>query len=127
MERYPGLKFVLSHCGAFTSHYFARIDHAYGARPDCREYIHRKPTEYLKKFYFDTLVFSVEQLEFLIRLYGAGHVLLGTDYPFDMGEYDPVEHVYQVEGLSEADRERICGLNALDLMGVKASDVKSRA
>jgi aminocarboxymuconate-semialdehyde decarboxylase len=45
-------------------------------------------------------------------------VLLGTDYPFDMGEYDPVEHVYQANGITESDREKICGLNAFSLMKV---------
>jgi len=118
IERFPDLKFVLSHGGAFTSHYFARMDHAYGARPDCRDMIHQKPSTYLRKFYFDTLVFSVEQLDFLIKTFGADHVLIGTDYPFDMGEYDPVEHVYQANGLSESDREKICGLNALRLLGL---------
>ena len=45
-------------------------------------------------------------------------ILLGTDYPFDMAEFNPVEHVYQVPGLSDSDREKICGLNALNLMGI---------
>ena len=118
MERFPNLKFVLSHGGAFASHYFARMDHAYGARPDCRDKIHQLPSTYLRKFYFDTLVFSVEQLDYLIKTFGVDHVLLGTDYPFDMGEYDPVEHVYQANGISESDREKICGLNAFGLMKV---------
>jgi aminocarboxymuconate-semialdehyde decarboxylase len=118
LERFPDLKFVLSHGGAFASHYFARMDHAYGARPDCRDKIHQKPSTYLRKFYFDTLVFSIEQLDFLIRTFGVDHVLIGTDYPFDMGEYDPVEHVYQAHDLTESDREDICGLNALRLLGL---------
>jgi len=126
MERFPNLKFILSHGGAFTSHYFARMDHAYGARPDCRQKIHQKPSTYLKKFYFDTLVFSVEQLDFLIKTYGVDHVLIGTDYPFDMGEYDPVEHVYQANGLTEADREKICGLNAFELLKKDPKDYSFR-
>ena len=68
--------------------------------------------------------FAVDQLAYLIKKFGAGHVLLGTDYPADMGEYDPVEHVYQVEGLIESDREKICGLNALSLMGLEQSQFK---
>jgi aminocarboxymuconate-semialdehyde decarboxylase len=126
LERYPDLKFVLSHGGAFASHYFARMDHAYGARPDCRDTIHQKPSVYLRKFYFDTLVFSVEQLDFLIKTFGVDHVLIGTDYPFDMGEYDPVEHVYQAHDLSENDREKICGLNALGLLKRDASEFTHR-
>jgi aminocarboxymuconate-semialdehyde decarboxylase len=126
LERYPDLKFILSHGGAFPSHYFARMDHAYGARPDCRDKIHQKPSVYLKKFYFDTIVFSVEQLDYLIKLFGVDRILIGTDYPFDMGEYDPVEHVYQAHGLSEEDREKICGLNVLKLLKRDASDFTYR-
>jgi aminocarboxymuconate-semialdehyde decarboxylase len=102
------------------------MDHAYGARPDCRDTIHQKPSVYLRKFYFDTLVFSVEQLDFLIKTFGVDHVLIGTDYPFDMGEYDPVEHVYQAHDLSENDREKICGLNALGLLKRDASEFTHR-
>jgi aminocarboxymuconate-semialdehyde decarboxylase len=50
--------------------------------------------------------------------------LIGTDYPFDMGEYDPVEHVYQVPGLSQHNRDLICGGNALRLMHMNESDYK---
>lgn len=78
----------------------------------------KRSTTYLKRFYFDTVVFSVDQLAYLVGKYGEDHVLLGTDYPADMGEYTPVEHVYQVNGLNEGAREKICGLNALSLMGL---------
>lgn len=121
MARYPRLKVFLAHGGAFAGAYGARMDHAFGARPDCRERIDELPSTYLKRFYYDTVVFAVDQLAYLIAKYGADHVVLGTDYPADMGEYDPVEHVYQVEGLAEGDREKICGLNALSLMGLDES------
>jgi aminocarboxymuconate-semialdehyde decarboxylase len=121
MARYPKIKFYLSHGGAFAAAYAARMDHAFGARPDCREHIDELPSTYLKQFYLDTVVFGVDQLKYLIDKFGAEHVALGTDYPADMGEYNPVEHVFQVEGLSEADREKICGLNALRLMKLDPS------
>lgn len=122
MERYPDLKIVLSHGGAFPSHYAARMDHAFFARPDCCENISKPPTDYLKKFYFDTIVFALDQLQFLTDKYGPDHVVLGTDYPFDMAEYDPLEHVEQIETLSQKDKEKICGLNAASLLGLNASD-----
>jgi aminocarboxymuconate-semialdehyde decarboxylase len=124
MARYPKIKFYLSHGGAFTAAYGARMDHAYGARIDCRQKIHELPTTYLKRFYFDTLVFAVDQLEFLIKKYGVDHIAIGTDYPADMAEHDPIEHVYQAEGLSEEDREKICGLNALKLLNLKSADFR---
>ena len=82
------IKFYLSHGGAFPASYAARMDHVYGARIDGRQKIYKKPSTYLEKFYFDTLVFSVDQLEFLIKKYGADHVAIGTDYPADMAEHD---------------------------------------
>ena len=118
MERYPDLKIVLSHGGAFASHYAARMDHAYGARPDCCQKISRPPTHYLKKFYFDNIVFAVDQLEFLGKKFGTDRIVLGTDYPFDMGEYDPIEHIEQVSSFSFSDKEKICGLNAARLLGL---------
>jgi aminocarboxymuconate-semialdehyde decarboxylase len=120
MSRYPRIKFYLSHGGAFAAAYSARMDHAFGARPDCRDKIDALPSTYLKRFYFDTVVFAVDQLKYLIDKFGADRIALGTDYPADMGEYNPVEHVYQVEGLPEAAREKICGLNALRLMNLDA-------
>jgi aminocarboxymuconate-semialdehyde decarboxylase len=120
MARYPKIKFYLSHGGAFAAAYGARMDHAFGARPDCRERIDELPSTYLKRFYVDTLVFSLDQLEYLVKKFGVDHVAIGTDYPADMGEYNPVEHVYQAAGLTEADREKICGLNALRLMNLDA-------
>src|SRR2546426_4109188 len=90
MERHPGLKIVLPHAGGFLAHYWARMDHAWRARPDCRTVIKKPPTSYLKKFYFDTIAFDPEMLRNLIDKFGAAQVLLGTDYPFDMGEEDPV-------------------------------------
>lgn len=127
MARYPKIKFYLSHGGAFAAAYGARMDHAFGARPDAREKIDELPSTYLKRFYVDTIVFSIDQLEYLIKKFGADHVALGTDYPADMGEYNPVEHVFQVEGLSEGEREKICGLNALKLMNLDASRFRKPA
>ena len=121
MARYPKLKIYLSHGGAFAASYSARMDHAYAAREDCRVRIYEKPSTYLKRFYFDTIVFSIDQLEYLIKKFGVDHLALGTDYPADMIEADPVEHVYQVPGLSESDREKICGLNALKLLNLDES------
>jgi aminocarboxymuconate-semialdehyde decarboxylase len=118
MARHPGLRIWLSHGGAFAGAYGARMDHAFGVRPECRDHIDELPSTYLKRFYVDTLVFAPDQLEYLVKKMGADHVVLGTDYPADMADYDPIELVYQTEGLSEIDRQRICGLNALSLLGL---------
>ena len=77
----------------------------------------RPPTEYLRKVYVDTVVFTPHQLEHLARVFGAEHILMGTDYPFDMGEYDPIGHVASA-GLDEASVAAIAGGNALKLLGL---------
>jgi aminocarboxymuconate-semialdehyde decarboxylase len=63
-------------------------------------------------------VFEPDQLAFLIEKYGSEHILLGTDYPYDMGDYDPRGLVARVPDLSQEDRERICGGNAARLLGL---------
>ena len=119
MERHPGLKIVLPHAGGFLGHYWARMDHGWRARPDCRTIIKRTPTSYLKKFFFDTITFDPEMLRNLIDKFGAAQVLLGTDYPFDMGEEDPVGLINSVPRLPSAERERIMGGNAARLLKIR--------
>jgi aminocarboxymuconate-semialdehyde decarboxylase len=120
LDRYPGLKICVAHGGGYVPAYAGRFDHGWRARPDCRQHIDRPPSEYMKKLYFDTMVFEPDQLGFLIEKYGADHILLGTDYPYDMGEDDPVGLIARVEGLSEAERNQVGGLNAVRLLGIEA-------
>jgi len=118
MERYPALKIVMAHGGGYLPAYAARMDHAYRARRDVREGLPRPPGSYLRQFYFDTMVFEPDQLGFLIGKYGADHILLGTDYPYDMGEQDPLGLIGRVAGLSRQDATAIAGDNAARLLGV---------
>ena len=104
LDQLPGLKICVAHGGGYVSHYWGRMDHAWRARPDCREHISKPPSHYLRQLYFDTLVFDRAELRFLLDTYGADHLCLGTDYPFDMSESDPVG--FHAE-LSESDREQI--------------------
>jgi aminocarboxymuconate-semialdehyde decarboxylase len=116
LERYPDLKICVVHGGGYLPSYPARFDHAYHARDDCREHITRPPSEYLRRLYFDTMVFDSEDLGRLIARYGSDHVLMGSDYPYDMGEDDPLGFVMSVEGLSDDDRSRVLGGNAAELL-----------
>jgi aminocarboxymuconate-semialdehyde decarboxylase len=120
MARYPRLKIVLPHAGGYLAHYWARMDHAHRARPDCHTVIKKAPTSYLKKFYFDTITFDRDMLRNLIDKWGDDHVVLGTDYPYDMGEVDPVGLVESVARLTRAEKERIMGGNAARLLGIKS-------
>jgi len=118
MERHPALKIVFAHGGGYLPAYAGRFDHAYHARSDVSHGLPKPPSEYLSLFYFDTMVFEADQLGFLINRYGSDHVLLGTDYPYDMGEDDPLGLINQVDGLSEEDRNLIAGGNAARLLGI---------
>ncbi|MGA8516346.1 MAG: amidohydrolase family protein [Burkholderiaceae bacterium] len=119
LQRYPKLKFVVAHGGGFIAHYWARMDHAWRARPDCRTIIKNPPSSYLEKFYFDTITFDPEMLKRLIDKFGADHVVLGTDYPYDMGEEDPLGLIKQVKRLPKAARDLIQGGNAARLLDIK--------
>jgi len=118
LERFPDLRLCVVHGGGYLPFYPARLDHAYEARPDVRERISRAPGTYLRQLYFDTMVFDPVMLGRLIEDYGDDHVLLGTDYPFDMGEADPLGLLGRVDGLDDAARARIAGGNAARLLGI---------
>lgn len=115
MKRFPRLKIILAHGGGYIAHYWARMDHGH-KRPDVRSVITSRPSKYLEKFYFDTITFDPQMLRSLINRFGADHVLLGTDYPYDMGETDPLGLVSSVPKLSQTDRRLICGGNARRLL-----------
>ena len=118
LERYPALKIVVVHGGGYLPAYPGRIDHGWRAREDIREGVVKEPGSYLRQFYFDTMVFEPEQIKFLVDRYGADHVVLGTDYPYDMGDDNPLATVGGVPGLSQDEIDLICGGNAARLLGL---------
>jgi aminocarboxymuconate-semialdehyde decarboxylase len=117
LERHPNLKIFAVHGGGYLGAYSGRIDHAWGARSDCHTTLPKPPTHYLKKIYFDTVVFTHEQLAALVKTFGADHVVMGTDYPFDMADFDPIEHVMS-SGFDAATTAAIVGGNAKKLLGM---------
>jgi aminocarboxymuconate-semialdehyde decarboxylase len=118
LDAYPKLKICLAHGGGYAAAYSGRFDHAHQARSDCRRLIKRPPTSYLKKLYFDTIVFTHHQLEYLTALYGSDHIILGTDYPYDMALPEAVKFVTSAK-LSRADKAAILGGNAARLLQIK--------
>jgi aminocarboxymuconate-semialdehyde decarboxylase len=88
-------------------------------RPDART-PQRRPSEYLKRLYFDGLVYDPLILAALIARVGAERVMLGTDYPFDMGVEDPLARLEAVLGLSAEDSALIRGATASSLLGIRA-------
>ncbi|MGW4801259.1 amidohydrolase family protein [Nonomuraea sp. NPDC004297] len=118
MERHPGLKIVVVHGGGYLPAYAGRVDHGWRARADVREDVPGLPTEYLRRFFLDTMVFDPEQLAYLVGRYGAEHVLLGTDYPYDMGDDDPLALLGATPGLDQRQIDLIAGGNAARLLGL---------
>jgi aminocarboxymuconate-semialdehyde decarboxylase len=117
-ERFPGLRMLLVHGGGYLAFYPARTDHAFRHRPELRTHIDRLPSEYLSSLYFDITVFDPRLVELLVERFGVERVLLGTDYPFDMGLTDPLA-LLAGTGLGAEDRKMIAGLNASALFGIE--------
>ena len=76
------------------------------------------PTTYLRQVYLDTVVFTYHQLAYLIDLFGPDRIVMGTDYPFDMAEYNPIGHIAGVQGMDEATLAQIAGGNAARVLGL---------
>ena len=117
LERHPRLKLCAAHGGGYLPSYMPRSDHSYEVRPEARS-IPYPPSYYLRHITVDALVYNPENVAHIIRQLGAAQVVLGTDYPFDMGEEHPLEVLAGVTGLSDADRQRISSGNALRLLGM---------
>lgn len=115
LEKYPNLKVILAHGGGQLPYIFGRLEHGYQVRPECRDFIHKSPRQFLGNFYFDTLAHSDEALGYLVSLAGSDHVLLGTDYPYDMGDDSPVETVLRLTQIAETDRKKILRDNAVEI------------
>jgi len=119
LERHPSLKICLAHGGGFVPYQAGRFLHGWHVRKEPKSKLPKPPTESLGRFYFDTIVHSKDVLEFLVGNAGVNRVLLGSDYPFDMGMPDGV---LQVRGLSipAAEQAAILGDRARALLGDKA-------
>jgi len=117
LDRHPGLKLVAAHGGGYLPAYSGRSDHAWRVRPEASRPA-QPPSGYLSNIWFDTLVYDPVSLQHLIERVGASQVVAGTDYPFDMGDYQLHRLVDDVAGLSDEEKARILGGNACRLLGL---------
>lgn len=111
LDRHPGLKICAAHGGGYLPTYIGRSEHAFNSRGDAHT-MAEPPSAYLRRIWFDSLVYSPAGLRHLIDQVGAGQVVIGTDYPFDMGHYDVHALIGKTSGLSAAERAAILGGNA---------------
>jgi aminocarboxymuconate-semialdehyde decarboxylase len=117
LERHRGLRLLVVHGGGYLTSYAARTDHAFRHRPELRHHIDRLPSEYLREIHVDTTVFDPEIVARLVRDHGSDRVHLGTDYPFDMGETDPLALI-AAAGLAQDDHLAVVGGNSARLFGL---------
>ncbi|MDP9145220.1 MAG: amidohydrolase [Actinomycetota bacterium] len=117
-ERFPGLRVCVVHGAGFIPYQIGRLDKAFHQHADVAgSRISRPPSEYLRLLYADTIVHDPLALAFLVATMGADRVLLGTDYPFPMGDQDPVGLVQSTPGLGQGDVDAIIGANAQSIFG----------
>jgi aminocarboxymuconate-semialdehyde decarboxylase len=110
-EKYPNLRLCLSHGGGLLAFNIWRLDHSYDLRPELKQRVPHKPSEYLRRLYFDSIVHSAAALQYLIQIVGADRVVLGTDYPMAMGDFEPVRKVNSLS-LTDQERSQVLGTNA---------------
>jgi len=116
LEAHPRLNVLLAHGGGAILALRGRLRHAHSFQPDARSRLRESPEDSLRRFYFDTVTHDAELLRGVIEFAGAERVLLGSDYPFDMGLERPAEPVRRL-GLDPGSEELILGGNALRLLG----------
>jgi len=116
LERHPKLKICLVHGGGFVPYQAGRWAHGWQVRPEPKVNLKQSPEPWIERFFYDTILHSRKNLEFLIESAGPARVLLGSDYPYDMGTG---ECVRQVRALSipEADKATVLGTQAWELLG----------
>jgi aminocarboxymuconate-semialdehyde decarboxylase len=117
LDRYPGLVVLLAHGGGAVASLRGRLRRAHAVRPEARSATTAAPEQLLQRLYFDSLTHDQGVLADLVAFAGAGHVLLGTDQPFDMGTERPVQEIAAL-GLRPADEQQILGGNAARIMRI---------
>jgi aminocarboxymuconate-semialdehyde decarboxylase len=118
VERYPRIRWVLTHMGGATPYLAERYDRGYRAFAECRRNISKAPTEYLKTFYYDTVNFNPDAVKFAISFAGVDRILAGSDYPHQIGSIPLMLDTINALGLDDGAKRRILGGNAAKLLGL---------
>jgi aminocarboxymuconate-semialdehyde decarboxylase len=117
LDRFPKLKICLSHAGGILPFLLGRLEHGQSERPEAQERCKHVFSHYLKNFYVDTITFRADTLHFVLEIMPEGHVFMGTDYPYDMAEANPVGMV-KAAVTDENLQQKIFGDNLGKVMGI---------
>lgn len=119
LDRFPGLKICSAHGGGFLPSYAPRSDNCLRVAPemDTGIKLRKKPTEYLRQMYYDTLVFTAEALRHLAAEVGTSQLVIGTDHPIPWNP-DPVDHILNAPGFSDDEKRAMLGETAARLLGI---------
>lgn len=119
VERHPNIRWVLTHMGGAIPYLAERLDRGYRAFADCRRHISKPPSEYLKHFYYDTVNFNADAVQFAIKFAGPDHLLAGSDYPHQIGSIPLMIETINKLSVDDETKRKIFGGNAAALLGLK--------
>ena len=116
LDEFPRLKICISHGGGYMPFYMGRIDRNYLEKPATRVNMTKPPADYLRMLWYDSCVYDPDTLMQLVAKVGAGHVVMGSDYP--VGENRPVEFINANSALSDSDKKKLLSGNAATLLNI---------
>ncbi len=119
LERYPDISWALTHMGGALPYLAERLDRGYEAFADCRRNISKRPSEYLKQCYYDTVNFNPDAIELAIKFAGADHILAGSDYPHQIGSIPKMLDALSRVDVTAEEKEMILGQNAARLLKLR--------
>ncbi|GIY70250.1 2-amino-3-carboxymuconate-6-semialdehyde decarboxylase [Caerostris darwini] len=123
LERFPNLKLCFAHGAGAFPYTLGRIEHGFNVRPDlCAVECDVPPHRYLSRIYSDSLVHSEESLNLLLKVLTEDNILLGSDYPFPLGEHIPGKLVEDSKHLAKTTKDKTLGINALKFFGLELKD-----
>lgn len=118
MDACPDLTICLAHGGGYTCYGIGRMDRSWQARPEARQQLSQPPSAYLRRFYYDCIVYTESALRYLINTVGVDRVVFGTDWPYDMVFDWPVSWILSLESLTQDEKEAILWKNLERLLGL---------
>ena len=118
-EKLKNLRVCFAHGGGSFPFTLGRIEHGFNVRPDLVATKNKiNPREYLGRFYLDSLVHDELALDYLVSLIGEDHVVMGSDYPFPLGEHEPGKLIESMAEMNNVVKEKLLWKNAVEFLGI---------